>query len=221
MRLVRPMHLGAMAKLLVIGSGVAGPCRALAAQLGVHASGFERQNDAALREPAEESAPPITPWRPGRDPLPPHEFHHALALHPLESDVPEPLLADIVRSLRPSGHIVLVEYVATENFDPTDPDTRGWLHAESRPRPPDTEQDLARVLGRLGLHLRSADDLSRAHTRLAVFDWRRMLNGMRERPTHEGGQIMLDEAEVWRVRARLLEQDQLRLVRLHASLPAA
>jgi SAM-dependent methyltransferase len=217
LRLIRPLHLSNNARLLVAGRSIAGPANAIAAHLGIAVGGYDRSEN-----PAGMQAIPfvqLVAWDPGRATLPTAAYHHALALHPLGDGPVEPVLSQIVDALRPAGQVILLDYVASAGFDPATRDARAWLAHENRTDPPPNAPDLARSLVRLGLHLRESEDLSHLHARLAVYDWRRLLGDINGAPAPPSAQTLLAEANGWALRARLLREGGLRLIRWHGVLP--
>ena len=213
LRLARPLHLTHAAHLLVVGTGICGPADTLASQLGLEVGGYDRlpANEEALCPRAR-----LVTWDPARGNLPRNAFHHASALHPLHDGPPEPVLVQIVDALRPGAHLILLEHVATERFDPDDETAQAWLRHEGRIDPPPAAHELERALARLGMHMGANEDLSHLHARLTVYDWRRLVDRTHERPSAERGQVMLEEAGGWSMRGRLLQNGSLRLMRWHA-----
>jgi hypothetical protein len=139
-------------------------------------------------------------------------------LEPLHGAQPEPILDGIAQALRPGGQLMMTELTADAPMNPNDPTVARWAALERR--------DLAglvsavsvtRMLGRVGLDVRVAEDISARHLEQAVLGWRvllRDLNGAKP-PRQEAAQ-MVAEAELWLLRRRLMRDGRLRLMRWHA-----
>jgi SAM-dependent methyltransferase len=224
LRLAKPMGLSKACSLLLIGAGGGGPACALAVQLGVWVSGFEADpelvaaavNYIARRNLSKRAQ--IELWDPKEPNLREHFYHHGLALEPLHGSQPERTLSAIARALKPAGHLMMIELVADTPLDPTNPLVASWAHLERRdPAALPTEVGITRILGRLGFDVRVAEDVSDRHTHQALIGWRGAVRGMEDRPpTRREAMRNVQEAELWMLRLRLLQQGSLRLVRWHA-----
>jgi cyclopropane fatty-acyl-phospholipid synthase-like methyltransferase len=207
----------------VLGAGTGGSTRAIATNLGVWVSGFECNarlaglaNERSVRAGLGRRAQVAT-WDPRAPKFPLHYYHHGMALEPLRGAKPEPTLAALSLALKPGGQLVLVELVADQKLDPSDPTVAAWLRLDHRPPQVPSELSVTRVLGRLGFDVRIVEDLSRRHMHQSVTGWRAAVQSMEEtRPALRELALVVKEAELWLARYRLMRAGRLRLVRWHA-----
>ncbi len=223
LRLAKPLGLSAAASLLLIGAGAGGPACSVATKLGAWVSGFEA--DPALVAAAVEriahrnltKRAQIEVWDPEEPNFRPRFYHHGLALQPLHGAVPERTLAAIAGALKPSGHLMMLEVVASAPLDSADPTVAAWARLERRdPKSVPSEVQITRILGRLGFDVRVVEDVSQRHIHQAMMGWRGVVRAMDDdRPTRREAMRSIQEAELWMVRLRLFQRKALRLVRWH------
>ncbi len=225
-RLVRPLGLASEANLMLIGVGGGGAAQTIAAQLGVRVSGFEAEPElAALAMERITRARlgrrvQVEMWYPAAPSFRPHAYHHGLALEPLRDTPAEPVLASIAGALKPGGQLAIVQTVADEPLDPTEPNVDLWCRRECRSTELSSERAVSRMLGRLGFEIRAVEDITERHMRLAVLGWRRMMRNLDGARLELGSMaLMLREAEFWTARERLVRAGQVRLVHWHAAAP--
>jgi cyclopropane fatty-acyl-phospholipid synthase-like methyltransferase len=222
LRLARPLGLTAAASLLLLGAGAGGPSCAIASRLGVWVSGFEAdpQLAAAAAEHSRRAGlgrrATIEAWNPADPLFRRQSHHHAMALEPLRGARPEPVLAAIRQALKPGGQLVMTELVADAPLDPADPVAADWARLECRDLALPSETTITRTLGRLGFDVRVAEDISDRHAHLASIGWRHLLARVEERPSVETAGVMVQEAELWLLRLRLIHRHRMRLFRWHA-----
>ncbi len=226
MRFVRPLGLSSEATLLLVGAGCGGPAATIATQLGVWIAGFESDPDLAalamerITRSRLGRRVQVEMWCPSNPQFRPHAYHHGLALEPLGDVMPEPVLAAIAGALKPGGQLAILQTVADEPLDPADRSVKAWCQLERRSAILPTERAVTRMLGRLGFDVRTIEDLTERHKRLAVLGWRSALRSMEEtRPAITRTALLIQEAERWLMRERLMREGRLRLVRWHAIAP--
>ncbi|MCC6717144.1 MAG: hypothetical protein IT555_04610 [Acetobacteraceae bacterium] len=229
LRLATPIGLSAASTLLLLGVGAGGPAQALATERGIWVAGFEADPELAVLAArriqragdALAKRATVAPWDPAAPRFRPRLANHALGLDAIRDAPPAPALAAIAGALRPHGHIVLSETVTTEPLDPDDPAIAMWCRLEGRrPCLPEPEA-VTRGLSRLGFDVRVVEDISARHMRLAVLGWRHFVRLMaRERPDHERAAAVVEQAELWTRRIRLMHSGRIRLMRWHAIGPA-
>jgi phosphoethanolamine N-methyltransferase len=230
LRLAVPLGISAASSVLLLGAGAGGPARALAGGLGAWIAGYEA--DPALAAVAAARLPragrvvakraTVVPWDAAAPEFRRRAFHHAFALEALRGGPGRPvpvadLLLALAGALRPGGHLVLVDVVASARLDASRPEVAAWSRAEWREPDPPTEAALTAALGQLGFDVRVTEDLSARHMRLAVQGWNHALRLLTERrPDALHAAALVAEAEVWMRRMRLMHAGQLRLVRWDA-----
>jgi phosphoethanolamine N-methyltransferase len=230
LRLAVPLGLSEASSLLLLGAAGGGAARAVVSKLGAWVSGHEA--DPALAALAAvrlaragkvvARRASVVPWDPRAPVFRRRGFDHALALEALRGapgrpvPVPELLLA-LAGALRPGGHLVLVDMVATGALDQNDPLVRHWAEVEGRTRQLPTEAALTAALAELRFDVRIAEDISARHMRLAVQGWKALVHGLvGAHPERAHAAAMVAEAEVWMRRLRLMHSGHVRLMRWDA-----
>ncbi|HEY1933133.1 MAG TPA: hypothetical protein VGG99_14055 [Acetobacteraceae bacterium] len=224
LHLAKPLGLSSASSLLLVGAGSGGPPCAIANKLGVWVTGFE--SDPGLVLAATERSirvglarrAQIENWDPAHPNFERNQFHHGMALEPLREAAAEPTLAALAQALKPGGQLVLTETVADAVLDPADPVIASWRRLEKRRAEPlPSEISITRVLGRLGFDVRIVEDVSQRHIRQALFGWRQVVRGMEHAPpSPRDAAQLVQEAEMWLLRMKLLRARTLRLVRWNA-----
>ncbi|MDI3309263.1 MAG: hypothetical protein QJR07_19465 [Acetobacteraceae bacterium] len=227
LRLARPLGLSRDSTLLLLGAGPGGAGQAITDALGCWVAGLESDAGLVALAAARAARMPATAirraecglWDAAAPAFRTGYYHHALALEPLRGAPPEPVLAAITEALKPHGQLVLVELVGEETAGPADHALAAWARAERRPAELPTEAAITRMLGRLGYEVRVTEDQSDRHSRLVLAGWKEMLARLAEteaRPTPRQATALVEEAERWLLRLRLMKQRRLRLLRWHA-----
>jgi hypothetical protein len=81
---------------------------------------------------------------------------------------------------------------------------------------------VTRMLGRVGLDVRVAEDISQRHVEQAILGWRLMTRDLADqKPTRQQAAELVREAELWLLRRRLIRDGQLRMMRWHAIAPTS
>ena len=224
LRLTRPLGVSAAASLLIVGIGGGGPAVTVTRNLGAWVTGVEA--DPSLLATARgfvgrsQLGKKITlkVWDPAKPEFGKSSHHHCLALEPFLGDHPEPIVDALAQALRPSGQMVITELGAPVPLNPADPTVRRWAELEQR----DPSEVLApvavtRMLGRIGLDVRVAEDMSDRHMGHALSGWRNMMRELaRTKPTPAQAVQLVREAELWLLRRRLIRDGRLRMMRWHA-----
>jgi SAM-dependent methyltransferase len=223
LRLAKPMGLSAASSLLLLGAGSGGSARCIATELGVWVSGFEANprlaalaNERSVRAGLGRRAQ-VEIWDPLAPKFPLHYYHHGMALEPLHGARPEPTLAAISLALKPGGQLVLVELVADLKLDADDPVVAAWMRLDHRSPDVPSELTVTRVLRRLGFDVRIIEDISPRHMQQSVAAWLTAVQAMEHaRPALHVLALLVQEAELWLARCRLMRAGRLRLVRWQA-----
>lgn len=222
LRIANPLGLSAASSLLLVGCGPGGPARAIASHLGVWVSGFEADPDlaaagaalcahAGLGRRAE-----IGTWDPADPRFAHRAYHHAIAFEAISGRAPETILGALALALRPGGQLALVQTVADAPLDAGDPMVRRWRRLAGRNTDVPAEATISRVLGRLGFEIRVVEDISQRHAKLAVRGWRDAVRALPGRPEATDAAVLVQAAEFWLLRVRLIRAGRLRVVRWHA-----
>lgn len=228
-RLAVPLGLSAASSLLLLGAEAGGPPHTLASELGVWVAAHEADRLLAARAgqhiqragSALAKRATVSHWDPEAPGFRRRFFHHALALEAVRHHVAEPVLAAIAAGLKPHGQLVLVETVAPVPLDPGDAAALAWCRMEGRVPVLPSEEAITRMLGRLGFEVRVVEDMSARHMKLAVLGWKRLVRMLgADRPDRARAAAVVDEAELWMRRIRLMHAGRIRLLRWHAILNA-
>jgi SAM-dependent methyltransferase len=223
LRLTRPLGVSNAASLLLVGVGSGGPACVITRNLGAYVTGMDCDPSllAAARKLVARSqlAKKVTikAWDPDNPDFVTRSHHHCLALEPFHGSHPEPIVDGLARVLRPGGQIVITELAAPMPLDPRDPTVRRWGELEHRdPANVLAPVAVTRMLGRVGLDVRIAEDMSQRHLEHAMLGWRVMLRDLGRKPSRQEAIPMVAEAELWLLRRRLIRDGRLQMMRWHA-----
>ncbi len=224
LRLVRPVGASPAASLLIVGVGSGGPATVAATNLGTWVTGMEADPSllAAARGMVSRAhlgkKVSIKSWDPEHPAFVVKSHHHCLALEPLLGAQPEPILHSLAKALKPGGQLVLTALATAAPLNPADPIVSRWASLERRdPAEVPAGVAVTRMLGRVGLDVRIAEDISTRHMEHAMLAWRLMLRNLRDRkPTPQEAVPLVAEAELWLLRRRLIRDGRLRMMRWHA-----
>jgi cyclopropane fatty-acyl-phospholipid synthase-like methyltransferase len=223
LRLAKPLGLSPASSLLLLGAGSGGPALAVANTLGSWVSGYEENvrlaalaNERSQRAGLAKRAQ-VAVWNPRAPQFALHYYHHAIAIEPLRGAAAPPTLGAVSLALKPGGQFVLVETVADRPLDATDPMVATWARLDHRPPEAPSELAISETLARLGFDVRIVEDVSQRHLHFAMAGWQEAVRAMTEaRPSTREAALIVNEAELWMARFRLIRFGKLRLVRWHA-----
>jgi SAM-dependent methyltransferase len=224
LRLTRPLGLSAAASFLLVGIGSGGPASAVTRNLGAWVTGMETDlsllaaSRGLITRAKLGKKVSIKAWDRDNPAFPAKSHHHCLALEPLLDARPEPILDGLARALKPGGQLVLTELTAEVPLNPADPLVRRWGVLEHRdPAAVLSSVAVTRMLGRVGMDVRVAEDISQRHVEHAILGWRLMMHDLSDhKPTRQEAAELVREAELWLLRRRLIRDGRLRMTRWHA-----
>jgi hypothetical protein len=224
LRLTRPLGLSGATSFLLVGVGSGGPASTVTRNFGAWVTGME--TDASLLAASRGlisraklgKKVTIKAWDRDKPDFPAKSHHHCLALEPLQNAHPEPILAGLAAALKPGGNLVMTELTAEEPLNPADPVVRRWGVLEHRdPATLIPSIAITRMLGRVGLDVRVAENVSQRHVEQAILGWRAMMRDLADhKPTPQEAAELVHEAELWLIRRRLIRDGRLRMTRWHA-----
>jgi SAM-dependent methyltransferase len=223
LRLTRPLGLSAAASLLIVGVGNGGPATAAARNLGAWVTGMDTDPSllaaarGLIRRAQMTKKVSIKAWDPENPSFEAKSHHHCLALEPFQRARPEPILDGLARALKPGGQMVITGLAAPVPLDPTDPTVRRWADLDHRdPAIMVAPVAVTRMLGRVGLDVRVAEDMSQRHLDHAMLGWRVLLRELDRKPSRQEAVQLVREAELWLLLRRLVKEGRLRMMRWHA-----
>lgn len=224
LRLIRPLSLSGASSLLLIGGGSGGPASLVVRNTGTWVTGMETDlslvaaSQALAKRASLGRKAVIKLWNPRKPDFAAKTYHHCVALEPLHGAPPEPILNGLEKALKPGGHLVMTELTAPEPLAVRDRTVRRWAKLENRdPEKLVPAVGVTRMLKRVGLDVRVAEDTSQRHLDHAMVGWRVLVNDLEDnKPSPMTAAFMVAEAERWLLRRRLMLEGKLRMMRWHA-----
>ena len=223
--LVKLLGLTPEMSVLIVGGGLGGPARALAANYGCYVSAYEASPELAeagselsvgaglgRKAPIEhmdfESMAPFT-----------RKFDAAVAKEALltirhKTEV----VREVFASLKSSRLFLVTDYVLGDQIGLEDPVIADWLADEPTPCHVVGNDTLVSLFERAGFSVRVKEDQSDHYRSLIARSWAdagQLLSQLMEEG-EEGkslAQVLSDEAALWAKRSHLLEQKKLSLMR--------
>jgi SAM-dependent methyltransferase len=224
MRLVRSLQLSSAGTLLLVGTGAGGAVSVVVRNTGAYVNGVE--TDLSLVAAAQSLAKranlgrkaTIKPWNPLKPDFAPKSHNHVLALNPLHGAPAEPVLTNLAEAVRPGGHLVMTELTAPAPLDPADKTVRRWAKLEKRdPEALAPAAALTRILKRIGLDVRIAEDTTQRELEQAMLGWRALVRDLGDnKPSPVTAAFLVAEAELWLLRCKLMQEGKLKTMRWHA-----
>jgi protein-L-isoaspartate O-methyltransferase len=186
LRLTRTLGPSPAHSLLLIGGGAGGAACSIKQEFGAWVAALENEPqlvDAAHAFIARSQMGrkvSMAPWQPDKPAFETRKYHHCVALEPLVGVQAEPILDGLARALKPSGQLVMTDLVADEKLDPAHPGLARWAALERRdPAGLQASAAVTSMLGRVGMDVRIAEDISERHIGQVVQGWRTIVRGLR------------------------------------------
>lgn len=221
-RLAGLLPLSAETTLLLLGRDAGGGAATIARQRGAYLAAH--QHDAATLARMAPHLKPLgrraeaTSWDPAAPAFRPAFHTHALALEPPNVS-PAALLAAIAAALKPGGELVLLDIVTGPAAPKAAPILDRWLTLTGRTAPPSQEPAIDTALRAAGFTPHVVEDAGPRQAAAIVEGWLRVIETLRAgRPRGQAAAVLVEEAETWFLRHRLLGMGALRLLRWHATL---
>jgi SAM-dependent methyltransferase len=223
LRMVKPFGLNPKKSMLDMGCGLGGATRAIAKTYDTWVLGLDSSPTlaAAGQEQSEKAGlgkrATIESFDPDTIVMQPRKYDCVFVrqvLCPVADKTR--LLEQLDASLKPGGHIMIVEFVVA-SVTAASPALAAWRAAEDHPPRPWTLDELRRGLEALNLDVRIAEDVTAEFRTLVLEGWAQLaqsLAGAKLAP--EDGKALVHETELWRLRVAALDSGDLRLARLYA-----
>ncbi|MBR0653204.1 hypothetical protein GXW78_26350 [Roseomonas terrae] len=214
LRLAALLPLTPAHTVLLAGHGARAAGSAVAAARGcfVATHDLRAASPAARQLPKRVTAAPLSPDAPA---FRARHHHHAMMLEPFRrGGAPDAMLRTTATALRDGGEVVLLDLAGRAGAS----DAR-WLAVEDR-QPPPSEEAMASAFERTGFRIHVVEDAGPRQQRAALLGWVSVLEALRgpRRPAPAMAAALVEEAEAWLLRLRLLRDGELRLLRWHATL---
>lgn len=223
LELVKPLALNPAMSLLELGAGLGGAARIVADHFGVWVTGFEA--DARLVEAGMAISTqagfakkaPVQSFDPEHFEAKPKSCDALFSKEFLFTVQDKDRLFRLFNTmLKDDGQILLTDYVLAEPGK-SSPALDAWAKSEPAKPAPWALEDYVKVLTELKLDIRITEDITEDTRKLITEDWGRYMASV----NHDGLDnasisAMVDEAELWTRRVKLLESGDLKVCRIHA-----
>lgn len=224
LRLVRPFKLSGQTTLLLLGAGRGGEAQAIASAFDTWIEAFE--SDPAMRAEAATRVlhanlakrVRVRPWNPAAPTFRRDMCAHGLSLLSFRGCPCEPILSALAVAIRPMGQLALLELVAEPGFDPNESSAAAWLRLERMGTALPSADTITELLSAYGFDVRVVEDTTERHRHFVLSAWQAFI-----KPCQESRSLsprlaaeIVNEAERWLLRLRLMQQKKIRLVRWHA-----
>nr|WP_294519569.1 hypothetical protein [uncultured Rhodopila sp.] len=224
LRLTRTLGPSPAHSLLLVGGGPGGAACAITREFGAWVAALENEPElvdaahALIARSELGRKVGIGLWQPDKPVFETRKYHHCVAMEPLIGVEAEPILDGLARALKPSGQLVITDLVAEEKLDAAHPALARWAALERRdPAGLQPSAAVTRILGRVGMDVRVAEDISERHIAQVLQGWQAVVRDLRgARPDPAKAARLVAEAERWLLRWRLVKEGRLRMMRWHA-----
>lgn len=233
-------HIERMCKLLtmnsemsaiIIGAGLGGPARVLAEEFGVWITGYELSGDLAERgmqmstDAGLASKAIVHPIDPTQEEPFDRQFDRAFSKEALYCfPDKKKILQDTFDALKDSALFLITDYTLKDLSSLENPDVRKWLKQEPIQPYPVTAGNMKKYLENVGFSIRVNEDISREYVDLIEHSWAKATTVAQHlsEKGEEGALViksLMEEAEHWALRARLLKEGHIHVWRFLASKP--
>lgn len=163
----------------------------------------------------------VLPWQPAAPRFRAGYHHHALALEPLAAGGSIDLLAPaLAAALKPTAQLVILDVVRGDGPAACAGLDR-WLVLEGRAGPPPEARAVESALQAAGFQVHVAEDAAPRQCAAVLDGWVRLIDELRADgagPLRRAAAGLIEEAELWLLRHRLLGTGAIGLRRWHATL---
>lgn len=216
---------------LVVGAGLGGPSRVLTEEYGVWVTGYELSKELAERamqlsvDAGLASKAAIEHLDVGSDKPFNRSFDRAFSKEALYCfPDKEKIVRDIYETLKHGALFLITDYTVSDLEVLKEPEVKKWLSQESIRPFPDTAENMKSILEATGFKIRVNEDISEEYIDLIQKSWSRAAEVAKGLATKgsEGLQAvnsLMEEAEFWALRARLLKAGHIKVWRFLAHKP--
>lgn len=228
LRLCSLLPLSAATTLLLPGQDAGGAAVTIADRRGAWVAAYQHDQsllaDMGTRARRFGKRVEVLPWAPAAPAFRPHFHNHALLLEPGRSGAaPGPLMQAVAGALKPGAQLVLLELILGDPTAAAQDATalERWCRLEGRESLPASEAALDDAVRAAGFTTHVVEDAGPPHRAAISAAWANLLRSLTEGPRPPGRASLLalmEEAECWLLRHRLIGSGSLGLRRWHASL---
>ncbi len=233
-------HIANMCKLLtlnskmsaiIIGAGLGGPARVLTEEFGVWITGYELSKDLAekgmqmSKDKGLESKAIINYLDPEQSAPFDRQYDRAFSKEALYSfPDKEKILTDTYGTLKDGALFLITDYTLADISVLDNPDVQKWLKQEASQPYPVTSENMTEILEKVGFTIRVNEDISHEYVELIEHSWAKAAVIVQElaKKGEDGIQAvasLMEEAEHWALRAKLLKEGHIHVWRFLANKP--
>ena len=227
--LAKPMSLNEKKSAIDLGAGLGGGTRRLNGVLGVWVTGYELDEELAghanelSRMHGQERRAPVHHLDEENFELPEKKADGILLRERFYRVRNKPKFLDTVfEGLKPRGHLIMTDFVLTDEAAAADPLVEKWLaieaqvHEQSEEPPLWTKADFKKALLEKRLDLRIFEDETDKFAGLIREGWAQFVEGLeKSEMTRTFVDNMMREAEYWLILNKVLESGKVRYIRIH------
>ncbi len=235
-------HIKVMCKLLamnskmsaiVIGAGFGGPSRVLAEEFGVWITGYELSRELAEKamqmstDSGLASKAAIHHLDPAKDAPFNRRYDRAFSKEALYCFPDKSkILKDVFDTLKDGSLFLVTDYVLSDLSALENPDVRKWLKQEATQPYPVTADMMKETLEKTGFAIRVNEDISPEYVNLIENSWSHAATVAKQlaEKGEEGAEAvksLMEEAEHWALRAKILKEGHIHVWRFLAHKPSA
>lgn len=224
-RLSGLLPLSPATTLLLVGRDAGGAAGTIISRCGAWVAAH--QHDPLLAERMALRLRPfgrratVLPWQPETPAFRAHYHHHALALEPLAGGGSiDSVVRALAEALKPQAQLVLLEVVRGDG-PASRPSLDRWLALEGRPAPPPERRAAESALQAAGFQIHVAENAASRQCAAIIEGWVRLIEELRAAGAghlRSAASGLIQEAELWLLRHRLLSTGAIGLRRWHATL---
>jgi hypothetical protein len=224
-RLSSLLPLSPATTLLLVGRDAGGAAGTIIGRCGAWVAAH--QHDPFLAERMALRLRPfgrrasVLPWQPEKPVFRARYHHHGLALEPLAGGGSFDLIAHAMAgALKPEAQLIMLEVVRGDGPS-SRPSLDRWLALAGRAGPPPERQAAEIALQAAGFQIHVAEDAAPRQCAAIIESWARLIEELRAAGASRlrgAAAGLIEEAELWLLRHRLLSSGAIGLRRWHATL---
>lgn len=236
-----PEYVASMSKLLgmspkmsvaVIGAGLGGPSRVLAAEFGAWITGYEESENLAKKgmelstKAGLEGKAPIQHYDPSTNEPFERTFDRAYSKEALYTVEDKPkLLNNLFKNLKDGGLFLINDYTLSSKDSLSNMDVQKWLRQEPTLPFPVPNDEMEKLLTDCGYMLRVNEDITDQYIEMIARSWvgvSDVIESLTKHPDDQTDTInrLVKEAEFWMLRSKIMKEGHVKAWRFLAYKPA-